>query len=79
MRARNVLRQFGSFDAALAAYRSPEYAAARPLRAPYAQCDFLIVEGFEGEQPERIGTPAAAARKGFWIAHVGKPGIHPDC
>ena len=71
MRSRNVLRQFASFDAALAAYRSPEYAAARPLRAPHAQCDFLIVEGVEGPQPERIETPpAAAARKGYWIAHV---------
>ena len=71
MRSRNVLRQFGSFDEARAAYRSPEYTAAWALRAPYAQCDFLIVEGFEGPQPERIGTPpAAAARKGYWIAHV---------
>jgi uncharacterized protein (DUF1330 family) len=71
MRSRNVLRQFGSFDEALAAYRSPEYSAARLLRAPYAQCDFLIVEGFEGLQPEQIGTPpAAATRKGYWIAHV---------
>src|SRR5262249_12126499 len=70
MRSRNVLRQFGSFDEALAAYRSPEYSAARPLRAPHAQCDFLIVEGFEGPQPERSATPAAAARKGYWIAHV---------
>jgi uncharacterized protein (DUF1330 family) len=71
MRARNVLRQFASFDEALTAYRSPEYAAARPLRAPYAQCDFLIVEGFEGAQPEGIATPpAAAARNGYWIAHI---------
>jgi uncharacterized protein (DUF1330 family) len=71
MRSRNVLRQFGSFDEALAAYRAPEYVAALPLRAPYAQCDFLIVEGVEGAQPEPIGTPpAAAARKGYWIAHV---------
>ena len=78
MRSRNVLRQFGSFDEALGAYRSPEYAAARPLRAPYAQCDFLIVEGFEGPQPERSGTaPAAAARKGYWIAHVDI--IDPEC
>lgn len=65
MRSRNVLRQFGSFDEAVAAYRSPDYAAARPLRAPYAQCDFLIVEGVEGAT-----APAAAARKGYWIAHV---------
>jgi uncharacterized protein (DUF1330 family) len=78
MRSRNVLRQFGSFEEALAAYRSAEYAAARPLREPYAQCDFLIVEGFEGAQPEWIGRPpAAAARKGYWIAHVDI--IDPEC
>jgi uncharacterized protein (DUF1330 family) len=71
MRSRNVLREFNSFDEALAGYRSPEYSAARPLRAPHSQCDFLIVEGFDGPQPERIGTPvAAAARKGYWIAHI---------
>jgi uncharacterized protein (DUF1330 family) len=71
IRSRNVLRQFGSFDEALAGYRSPEYSAARTLRAPHAQCDFLIVEGYEDPQPERVGTPpAAAARKGYWIAHV---------
>ena len=64
IRSRNVLRQFGSFDEALAGYRSPEYSAARPLRAPHAQCDFLIVEGYDDSQPERVGTPpAAAARK----------------
>ena len=75
MRARNVLRQFGSYDEALAAYRSPEYAAARPLRAPYSQCDFLIVEGFDGPQPEGVGAPpSAAARKGYWIAHVDVTG-----
>jgi uncharacterized protein (DUF1330 family) len=71
MRSRNVLREFNSFDEALAGYRSPEYSAARPLRAPHSQCDFLIVEGFDGPQPEWIGTPAAAAAlKGYWIAHV---------
>jgi uncharacterized protein (DUF1330 family) len=70
MRSRNVLREFNSFDEALAGYRSPEYSAARPLRAPHASCDFLIVEGFDGPQPEHTGTPSAAARKGYWIAHV---------
>jgi Domain of unknown function (DUF1330) len=72
MRSRNVLRQFGSFDEALTAYRSPEYSAARLLRALCAQCDFLIVEGFEGTQPERIGTPPAAApRPGDGSVHCG--------
>jgi uncharacterized protein (DUF1330 family) len=71
LRSRNVLREFSSFDAALAGYRSPQYSAARPLRAPYSQCDFLIVEGSEEPQPEGIGAPAAvASRRGYWIAHM---------
>lgn len=71
LRSRNVLREFPSFDAALAAYRSPEYSAARPLRAPHAVCDFAIVEGYEGLQPEPIGTPPQAAPlKGYWLAQV---------
>jgi uncharacterized protein (DUF1330 family) len=71
MRSRNVIREFNSFDEALAYYRSPEYSRARPLRAPHSVCDFPIVEGYDGPQPSPIGTPpAAAALKGYWIAHV---------
>lgn len=71
MRARNVLREFPSFEAALAAYRSPEYTHAHTLREGRAACDFIIVEGYEGPQPPPIGTPPApAALKGYWIAHV---------
>jgi uncharacterized protein (DUF1330 family) len=71
MRSRNVVREFNSFDEALAAYRSPEYSAARPLRAPHSVCDFVIVEGHDGPQPPPIGPPpAAGALKGYWIAHV---------
>ena len=71
LRSRNILREFPSFDAALAAYRSPEYSAAHPLREPHAECDFPIVEGYEGRQPEPIGTPPApAVLKGYWIGHV---------
>jgi uncharacterized protein (DUF1330 family) len=71
MRSRNVLREFNSYDTAMAAYRSPEYSRARPLRFPHSQCDFLIVEGYDGPQPERIGTPPApGALKGYWIGHV---------
>ncbi len=51
MRSRNVLREFGSFDEAQAFYRGPEYSRARPLRAPHSECDFLIVEGYDGVQP----------------------------
>jgi uncharacterized protein (DUF1330 family) len=71
MRARNVLREFNSYDEALAFYHGPEYSRAHPLREPHSVCDFLIVEGYDGPQPERIGTPPApAALKGYWIGHV---------
>jgi uncharacterized protein (DUF1330 family) len=71
MRSRNVLREFNSFDEAIAYYHGPEYSAAHKLREGHVVCDFLIVEGYDGPQPEPIGTPPAAARlKGYWIVHV---------
>jgi uncharacterized protein (DUF1330 family) len=71
MRARNVLREFNSYDEAQAFYRGPDYSAAHPLREPHSECDFLIVEGYDGPQPPPIGTPPAPAElKGYWIAHV---------
>jgi len=70
-RARNVLREFPDYATALACYRSPEYQRAKPLRLPHSTCDFVIVEGYDGAQPEQPAkVPAAAARKGYWIAHV---------
>ena len=71
MRARNVLREFNSYDEALAYYRGPDYSRAHPLREPYSECDFLIVEGYDGPPPPPIGTPPAAGKlKGYWLAHV---------
>jgi uncharacterized protein (DUF1330 family) len=70
LRSRNVLREWNSFDEALAAFRSPDYARTRPLRAGHAVCDFLVVDGYDGPQPKRIGNPPAAALKGYWIAHA---------
>jgi uncharacterized protein (DUF1330 family) len=71
MRSRNILREFKSFEEALAFYRSPDYSRARPLRASYSECDFPIVEGYDGPQPPPIGTsPVAADLKGYWIGHV---------
>ena len=61
MRARNVLREFNSYDEALAYYRGPDYSRAHPLREPHSECDFLIVEGYDGPQPEQIGDAARAA------------------
>jgi uncharacterized protein (DUF1330 family) len=70
-RSRNVLREFPDYVTALACYRSPEYQRARPLRLPHSACDFVIIEGYDGAQPDvPAAPPAAAARKGYWIAHI---------
>src|SRR5580693_7347440 len=70
-RSRTVIREFPDYATALACYRSPEYQSARPLRLPHSQCDFLIVEGYDGEQPPQgPAAPSAAASKGYWIAQV---------
>jgi uncharacterized protein (DUF1330 family) len=71
LRARNVLREFNSFDEAKAFYHGPEYSAAHPLREPHSICDFVIAEGYDGPQPPPIGVPpTAAALKGYWLVHV---------
>jgi uncharacterized protein (DUF1330 family) len=70
-RSRNVIREFPDYATALACYRSPEYQSARPLRLQNSECDFLIVEGFDGAQPvQTAAPPAGAGGKGYWIAHV---------
>jgi uncharacterized protein (DUF1330 family) len=70
-RSRNVVREFPDYATALACYRSPEYQRAKPLRLAHSTCDFVIIEGWDGAQPEQPASgPAAAARKGYWIAHV---------
>ena len=52
MRARNVLREFNSYDEALTYYHGADYSRAHPLREPHSVCDFLIVEGYDGPQPQ---------------------------
>src|SRR5262245_64350891 len=70
-RSRNVLREFPDYATALACYRSAEYQRAKPLRLPHSVCDFVIIEGYDGVQPDRpAAQPAAAPRKGYWIAHI---------
>src|SRR5258705_1980731 len=70
MRSRNIVRDFPDYATALACYRSPEYQRAKPLRLQHSACDFVIVEGYDGPQPQSSDPlPAAAARKGYWIAH----------
>jgi len=48
VRARTVVLEFPSYDAALACYRSPSYQAAKKLRDGVAEADLVIVEGHGG-------------------------------
>lgn len=50
--SRNVVIEFDSYDTALACYRSPEYMHAKTLREGLADLNIVIVEGYEGPQPE---------------------------
>ena len=43
--ARNVVLEFGSYDAARAEYHSAEYQAARALREGAAEVEIVLVEG----------------------------------
>jgi uncharacterized protein (DUF1330 family) len=48
VRARSVVLEFPSYDAALACYRSPDYQAAKKLRDGNADFDLIVVEGYGG-------------------------------
>jgi uncharacterized protein (DUF1330 family) len=50
-RARSVVAEFPSYQAALDCWHSPEYQAAIRLREPASTADLIIIEGYEGEQP----------------------------
>jgi len=49
-RARNVVIEFPSYQAALDCWRSPEYARALAIRAPITRADIIIIEGYDGPQ-----------------------------
>jgi uncharacterized protein (DUF1330 family) len=51
LRSRVVVLEFPSFEAALACYRSPEYAAAKKLREGGSVADIVVLEGYDGQQP----------------------------
>jgi uncharacterized protein (DUF1330 family) len=51
MRARNVVLEFPTIEAARACYHSPEYQAAMALRTNASAGDLIIMEGYEGPQP----------------------------
>jgi len=48
MRARTVVIEFPSLQAATDCYNSPEYQAAKAIRDPVSDGDLIIVEGYEG-------------------------------
>jgi uncharacterized protein (DUF1330 family) len=50
-RARNVVIEFPSYQAALDCWKSQEYQAAVTLRLPASTVDVVIVEGYDGPQP----------------------------
>ncbi|WP_230530267.1 DUF1330 domain-containing protein [Microvirga roseola] len=50
-RARNVVIEFPSYEAAVACWDSPEYQAAKAERDGHAVADIIIIQGYEGPQP----------------------------
>ena len=50
--ARNVVLEFKDYETALTCYNSPEYVRLVALRSPYAESDLVIIEGYDGPQPE---------------------------
>jgi uncharacterized protein (DUF1330 family) len=50
-RSRNVVLEFKDYETAVACYHSNEYAAAKALREHRAVADVLIIEGYDGPQP----------------------------
>jgi uncharacterized protein (DUF1330 family) len=51
LRSRHVIIEFPDYAAALACYRSAEYAVALQKRTAAGTADLVIVEGYDGAQP----------------------------
>lgn len=49
-RARNVVIEFPSYQAAIDCWNSPEYQDAAKIRQPISVIDLIIVEGYDGPQ-----------------------------
>ena len=51
-KSRNVVIEFPSYEQAVACYHSPEYAKAIAARKGAAFVDLIIIEGYNGPQPQ---------------------------
>jgi uncharacterized protein (DUF1330 family) len=52
LRSRTVIIEFPDYEAALTCWKSPEYVKARALRTDISTADIVIVEGYDGPQPD---------------------------
>jgi|SRR3954447_3440891 len=59
-RSRNIVLEFPSYEAAVACWHSAEYQDLRPLRTAVSVADVLIIEGYDGPQPEARHIPEPA-------------------
>ena len=50
--SRFVVLEFPDYASALACYRSPEYARAIELRKGKANADIIVLDGYDGPQPQ---------------------------
>src|SRR3984893_15471275 len=62
-RSRNVVLEFKDYETALACYNSPEYARLVAIRAPHAESDLVIIEGYDGAQPSSLFPHPEEARQ----------------
>jgi uncharacterized protein (DUF1330 family) len=51
-RSRHVIIEFPDYASALACYQSPEYQQNIKVRQPHAVADIVVVEGYDGPQPD---------------------------
>lgn len=71
-RHRNALVEWPSYEAALEAYRSPEYQRIASMRGACAITDVAVVEGYDGAQPSATAPAESTADfpRGYWMVRM---------